>query len=325
LEAAQLPKEAKMKLSTRLAAGALVASLAAVPATAEAKPASAAKVRAEVRVADKSLDRVVSLVQRNRDRAASKQLAKYRKQLRRADGQLRKLRSSATDTAGAKSYGSAARMVGSISNECVDSLAKIVDEAAGNPQEAIARAITACLAARERVLDTLTQLISQVPVEAQPYLAKVIAMLSSDGQDEIANLTGVLDNPGLPTDVASILTTALEMATQAIDDAMTRLNGILDVVPPEVRPLVQSTLGMVTGIMDSVMGMVKGLLTGLFGGTPTNPGTPGTGAGGLGGLFGGGGLPGLNLLQGIFGQGFPTNLIPINLPFNVSGFGFATR
>ena len=112
-----------MKLSTRLAAGALVASLAAVPATAEAKPASAGKVRVEVRAADQSLDRVVSLVQRNRYAAASKQLSKYRKQLRRADAQLRTLRRSATGVTGAKSYGSAARMVGSISNECADSLA----------------------------------------------------------------------------------------------------------------------------------------------------------------------------------------------------------
>ena len=305
-----------MKLSSRLAAGALVASLAAVPAAAEAKPATASKVRAEVRAADKSLDRVVSLVRRNRDSAASKQLSKYRRQLRSADRQLKKLRPSATGVTGAKSYGSAARSVGVISNECVDSLTGIVDEAAGNPQEAIARAITSCLAARERVLDTLTALIDQVPVEARPYLAKVIAMLSSDGRDEVANLTGVLDNPGLPTDVASILTTALEMATAAIDDAMTRLQGILDVVPPEVRPMIESTLTMVTGILDSVMGMVTDLLTGLFGGTPTGGGTD---TGGLGGL------PGLNLLQGIFGQGFPMNLVPINLPFNVSGFGFATR
>ena len=316
-----------MKLSTRLAAGVLVASFAAVPAVAEAKPASAAKVRSEARAADKSLDRVVSLVRRNRDTAASKQLGKYRRQLRSADRRLRGLRGSATGVAGAKSYGSAARAVGVVSNECADSLSAIVDEAAGNPQEAIARSITACLAARERVLDTLTQLIDQVPVQARPYLARVIAMLSSDGQDEVANITSVLDNPGLPTDVAAILTQALEMATAAIDDAMTRLQGILDVVPPEVRPMIQSTLTMVTGILDSVMGMVQGLLTSLFGGTPTTPGTPGTGSGtgGLGGLFGSGGLPGLNLLQGIFGQGFPMNLVPINLPFNVSGFGFATR
>ena len=312
-----------MKLSTRLAAGALMASLAAVPATAEAKPASAGKVRVEVRAADQSLDRVVSLVARNRDSAASKQLRKYRRHVRKAEGQVKRLRRSTASTAGAKTYGNAARMVGVISNECVDSLSKIVDEAAGNPQEAIAKAISACIVTRERIAETLTGLLDNVPAEAQPYLAKVIALLSTDGQDDVAAITDVLGNPGLPTDVASILTQALELATAAIDDAMTRLQGILNVVPPEVRPIVEGALAMVTETLHSVITMVRELLTGLFGGTPTSPGTPGTG--GLGGLFGSGGLPGLNLLQGIFGQGFPMNLVPINLPFNVSGFGFATR
>ena len=176
---------------------------------------------------------------------------------------------------------------------------------------------------RERIAETLTGLLDEVPAEARPYLAQVIALLSTDGQDDVAAITDVLGNPALPTDVASILTQALELATAAIDDAMTRLQGILDVVPPEARPIVEGALAMVTETLHSVITMVRDLLTGLFGGTPTSPGTPG--AGGLGGLFGSGGLPGLNLLQGIFGQGFPMNLVPINLPFNVSGFGFATR
>jgi len=137
----------------------------------------------------------------------------------------------------------------------------------------------------------------------------------------------ISSTPGLPTDVASILTQALELATAAIDDAMARLQGVLEMVPPEARPMVQGALTMVTEQLSSVMGMVKELLAGLFGGTPTTPGTGAGAGGGLlgGGLLGGGGLPGLDLLQGIFGPGFPTNLVPINLPFNVSGFGFATR
>jgi hypothetical protein len=79
---------------------------------------------------------------------------------------------------------------------------------------------------------------------------------------------------------------------------------------------------MVTETLTMVTGMIRELFTGLFGGTPTGS-TPGTGTTGIGGLFGS--LPGLNVLQGMFGSGFPTSLIPINLPFNVSGFGFATR
>ncbi len=314
-----------MKLSTRLAAGALVASLAAVPAAAQAKPASVGKVRTEVRAADQSLDRVVSLVRQDRDGAAAKQLRTYRRQLRRAELQTSKLRRSTRSAAGAKRYGSAARMVGSVANECADSLAQIVPDAAGNPQEAIAKAVAACIATRERVVETLTAVLDQVPAEARPYLAKVIAMLSSNGQNEVAAITGALGTPGLPTNVASILTQALELATAAIDDAMTRLQGIVDVVPPEARPIVQGALTMVSEQLQSVMTMVKNLLTGLLGGGATSPST-GTGTGGLGGLFGtGGGLPGMNLLQGIFGQGFPSTLVPIDLPFKVPGFGFATR
>lgn len=304
-----------MKLSTRLAAGALVASIAAVPVTAEAKPVSSGSVRAQVRAADHSLDRVVTLVGRNRDKAAAKQLRQYRRQLRRAAGTTRRLSSSTSSVSGAKQYGSAVRMVGSVSTECVDDLAPIVDDAAGAPQVAIANAISACIVTREQVIAALTALLDQVPEAAKPYLAKVIAILSDDGQGEVQAITTALENPTLPPDVASILSHALELATTAIDDAMSRLQGILDLVPAEVRPMLEGVLTLVTDQLSMVIGMVKDLFATLFGGVPTS----GTGTGLLGGL------PGLDLLQGIFGQGFPFNLVPLNLGFQIPGFSFASR
>ena len=313
-----------MKLTSRLAAGALMVALVAVPATAEAKPVSS-KVRVEVKAGDKSLDRVVSLVGRNRDGAAAKELRKYRRHLRSADRQVRRLRGLADDSAaGAKTYTGAVKMVGLLSNECADALSAVVDEAGGAPQVGIANAINACLIARERLVEALTQVLDVVPEELKPYVAKVIAMLSSDGEDEVAGITDALSDPALPTDVASILTNALEIATGAISDAITRLEGLVGTLPGPAGPIVQQALGLVTDSLQMVTGMIRELFTGLFGGTPTGtPGTGTTGLGGLGGLFGS--LPGLNVLQGMFGSGFPTSLIPINLPFNVSGFGFATR
>ena len=311
-----------MKLTTRLAAGALMASLLAVPVAAEAKPVS--KARTEAVKADKSLDRVVSLAKRNRDSAAAKELRKYRRHLRSAELSTRKMRSATGSVAGAESYGRAVRVVGTVSDNCADDLSRIVDDVNGNPQVAIANAIKACIVTRERVVGVLTQLLDQVPAEARPYLAKVIAMLSSDGQNEVAGITDALSDPALPTDVAGILTQALELATAAIDDAMARLNEVMALVPADVRPMVQGVLTMVTDQLHSVMTMVSDLLKGLFGGSAPTPGTGG-GTGGLGGLFGGGGLPGMNLLQGMFGQGFPFNLVPIDLPFSIPGFSFATR
>jgi len=302
LEAAQLPKEAKMKLTTRLAAGALLVALVAVPATAEAKPASS-KVGAQVSAADKSLHKVVSLAKRNRDAAAAQELRSVRGHLRTAEGQVNRLRGSAGSVAGAKSYGRSVRMVGTVANDCADALSQIVSEVGGDPQVAIAKAIKACIVTKERVIEELTSLLDTAPAEAKPYIAKVIALLSSDGQDEVQGITGALGNPALPTDVAGILTQALELATGAIDDAIARLHGILGMVPGPAQGIVSDVLDLVTGQLHMVTSLITDLFKSLFGG-PTTPGT-GTGpsSGGLGGLFGSG-LPGMDLLQGILGNLF---------------------
>ncbi|MDQ3644735.1 MAG: hypothetical protein M3356_04410 [Actinomycetota bacterium] len=291
-----------MRLTTRLAAGALMATLVAVPATAQAKPVS--KVRAQVTAADRSLHRVVSLVGQNRDNAAATELRNYRRHLRGAERQMRRLRGATGTAAGAKRYGSAVRMVGSVSNNGADAFSFVVDDAAGDPQVAIARAIAASIAIRERVIETLTGLLDTVPAEARPYLAQVIALLSSDGQDEVVGITGALDNPALPADVAGILTQALELATGAIDDAIARLQGIVGMVPGPAQGAVQEALTLVTGQLKTVTTLIEDLFAGLLGGATPVPGT-GTGAGGSGGLGGllGDGLPGLDVLQGILGGG----------------------
>ena len=306
-----------MKLTTRLTMGALMAALLAVPATAEAKPVN--KARTEAVKADRSLDRVVSLAKRNRDSAAARELRNYRRHLRSAEAQVRLQRASTGTVAGATSYGRSVRVVGAVSDQCADSLSQVVGDVGGDPQVALANAIKACIAARERVVETLTQLLDQVPAQARPYLASVIAMLSTDGQNEVGAITETLANPALPTDVAGILTQALEMATAAIDDAMARLQEVLVLVPADVRPMVQGAITLVTQQLRSVMTMVKDLLAGLLGGTPSVAGT-----GTPEGLPGAGGLTGMKVLQCIVGKWFPFNLVPIDLPFNVAGFGFAT-
>ena len=293
-----------MKLTTRLAAGALLATVVAMPATAEAKPVS--KARTEAVKADKSLDRVVSLANSNRDSAAARELRRSRRHLRNAEGQVRRQRGSVGSVSGAKSYGRSVRVVGAVANQCADSLSPIVGDVGGNPQVAIAQAIKACIVTRERVVEMLTQLLPQVPAEARPYLSRVIALLSSDGQDEVQALTGALGDPTLPVDVAGILTQALELATGAINDAIGRLDGIVGMLPAAAQPIVQMALGLVTDQLQMVTALIGDLFTGLFGGAPPTPGTgaPGTGTGGLGGLLGTGGLPGLNMLEGILGSLF---------------------
>ena len=312
-----------MRLTTRLVTGAALAALVAVPTAAEAKPVSASTVRAQAVAADKSLDRVVSLAKRNRDTAAGKELRNYRRQLRSADKQLRKLRgstASASSTSGTKTYARSGRVVGTVANECADVLATLVDDVGGDTQVAIANAIKACIVTRDRIVDVLTGLLAQAPAEAQPYIAQVIQMLSAPSENQVAGITGALGTGALPVDVAGILTQALEIATAAISDTIAALQPILGSLPGPAAGIVQSVLTMVTDQLHMVTAMISDLFTGLFGGTPT-----GTGTGGLGGLVGSGGLPGLSVLQGMFGSGFPFNLIPMDLPVQIPGFGFATR
>ncbi|MGI8946270.1 MAG: hypothetical protein ACR2GL_08550 [Thermoleophilaceae bacterium] len=301
-----------------------MATLVAIPATAEAKPIS--KVRTQVKQADRSVDRVVSLANRDRDYAAARELRKVRRSMRRAQRQVRRLGRATGTPARARRYGRSVRMVGSVANECTDELSAIVGDVGGDPQVAIAKAVRACIVIRERVIEQLTALLDQVPPQARPYIARVIALLSSDGQDEAAQIAGVLGDVSLPTDVAAILTQALELATGAISDAIGRLDGILGILPGPAGSIVGSALALVTEQLQFVTKLVSDLLTGLFGGAPPTAGGggPGSGSGGIGGL-GLGGLPGLGVLQGMFGNGFPFSLIPIDLPFNVSGFGFAVR
>jgi hypothetical protein len=311
-----------MRLTTRLATGALLAALVAVPATADAKPVSS-KVRAQAVAADKSLNRVVSLTKQNRDGAAGKELKKYRRQLRGADTALRRLRRSAsisTSAGAATTYTRSARVVGSVANECAGDLSPLVDDVGGSTQVGMANAIKTCILTRDRIVDVLTSLLDQVPDAVKPYIAQVISMLTAPGDDQVQGITDALGNTALPTDVAGILTQALEIATAAIDDTIAQLQGLLGTLPGPAGGIISDVLAMVTGQLHMVTGLITDLFTNLFGGTPT-----GTGTGGLGGLFGSGGLPGLNVLQGMFGNGFPFNLIPMNLPMQIPGFSFATR
>jgi hypothetical protein len=82
------------------------------------------------------------------------------------------------------------------------------------------------------------------------------------------------------------------------------------------QPIVQQALGLVTQTVTQVQGLVQSLLQNLLGGMAGVPGS---------GQLPGGGEPTQGLLEGIFGGGFPFNLIPLDLPFKLPGFSFATR
>lgn len=292
-----------MKYRTRLAVGTVVASLA-LPASAAAHDHPSLKsVRAHASAARQALARVDTLVRANRDRAADRYLARYLRQLRKADREAARLRRRARSARGARQAVRAELSVGVVADSGADMLPGLVDEAGVPVQLDIAKAISSSIAIREHVAELLAGLMEVVPEEVRPAVARAIALLSSGGLDNVANIGEVLQTPGLPPEVAEAVKEALELATKAIDDAVDRLNGIVELVPPEARPYVEQAVNLVSAQLEQVKTLLGQLLGDLLGGQ----------------------LPSLptGLLPG-FLQGLPFDL-PIDLPFPLPGFGGAVR
>ncbi len=278
-----------MKVKISLVAGALAVSLA-LPAAANAgERPTPTDVRERVRVADKALDQVKSLVRQESDAAASKALARYRRAMNAAT-------SDAEGVRGKSAMAEVERVLGYRFDRCAVVLSRVVDDAAGGTQVDIAKAITDCLGSREEAIADLTALLEVVPEPAKSAIARAIAVLSQSGGQVVDALTGAFETGAIPPQVGELLKHALETAVAAVDKAFDRLNALTSLVPEMVRPIVQQALTMVTDQLHQVIGMVTGML-----GQLTN------------GQDGGNYLPAL-----------PFKL-PIQLPFAIPGFGFATR
>lgn len=307
-----------MSSPVRLATAAIVVgSLALAPAAAEAhSTASPKSVKSHVRKADRSLKQVSSLVRSGDSPEAAQHVRRVKRQMRLANAEAKRLRRNAHGARSVKRAAQATKAVGFEYNRIAEVYAAIVDEAFGVVQLAIATTVDNYLVGREKAIEVLTRLMEVAPEQVRPYIAKVIALLSTDGTDEVASLTQALQVPLLPPEVGAALKQALEVATAAIEMATEQLQQILPLVPAEIRPIIEQALGLVTQTITQVTSLVTNLLGTLLGGLPGVPGT---------GETPGGETPSPGLLEGIFGSGFPFNLIPFDLPFNLPGFGFATR
>lgn len=248
----------KRKHSFRLAAAAAAIASLAIPATVSAhQPPSPQTVVKHARSADQALDRVASLVARNQDAAAAIALARNRRETRNASreaGRLAKRRGNPAVRRAAL----ATRTVAKLHDHNAEVLADIVDEAGGALALDIARAVDSDLRGRESALSVLTRLMGRLPMEAREGIARALAALSADGDDEIASLVQALQSGNLPPEAAAAVQHALARAVAGIDTGIERLRSIIDEVPAEARP----HLEMATGQLEQVQQMLQDLLGG---------------------------------------------------------------
>ena len=176
-----------MSSHLRIGACALIASGAlALPAAANAADIQTAvsAVQAHTDRADVALDRALSLFGQNSDRRARVAFARSRKQIGLARAAAAKARRQA-DTPNEHAQAALAQaLVGEQLGENIEQLVAALRPADGRDENAIAAAAKADTTGREKAIAILTVLLGKVPEQARVGIAKAIAALSQDRDDE---------------------------------------------------------------------------------------------------------------------------------------------
>lgn len=260
-----------MKHRTRIFSTALVGVLVMAPAVASAheKP-SPGTVKVHVRNADQALDKVEALVSHNQDAKAAIQFARNRRQIRAASRETRTLQSRTRSERGGARAAAGSRLVARQSNTNAETFAKIVDEVSGKLQIDVAQAARSDLRGREKALDVLARVMDRVPEAAKPGIARAIVALSSNGGDEVADLSAALAVGSLSSAAQEAVEQAHAQAVTAIDRGLERLSSIADRVPERARAHVRQAIERVTREIE----MVKQVLSGLIPAGPVAPALP---------------------------------------------------
>lgn len=300
-----------MSPNLRIGACALVAAGAlALPAAAGAADIQTAvsAVQAHTHHADTALNRAVALFRKNADRSARIAFATSRKEMGLAKAAAAKARRQA-HTAGEHTSAAAAQaLLGAQDAENISTLVSALPAAGGSDENKIASAARADTRGREKAIAILTALLDQVPDQAKAGLAKAIAALSQNRDDETQDEAEVLVSTQVSEPnkrrIASAVKTSIDGQAKASDtiaaliasadmpyeskpglqtayDAVTAEHGsvadilshLSDRMPPFVRAFVE---GIITQARTDAQGMRTNHPTGPPAGTPGGPpaGTP---------------------------------------------------
>lgn len=303
---------------------ATLATCVAVPATASASNSVAptkASVQANVDKATTAVKRIQRYARLGDSKRVASQLKIARKQTAAASKSARRMANSADTQSENLKAAQALTLAGTQYDDLVEAITAIVDQVTGQVQTQVANSIAPSLAGKQKIIDVLNQILPQVPAQAQPIIASIIAALGASDATEVANLNQAVTSGTLPVNVSAIVTQALGMATAMIDQAFVMVQSLLPMLPAAIQGPLAQVLNMVNSIVGTivptVLTTVTGLIDTIIGALPFVGGTTASagGAFGLGGLLGDilgggstGGLGGITgmldgLLGGLFGGG----------------------
>ena len=302
-----------MSSHLRVGACALIATGAlALPAGANAADIQTAvsAVSAHTDRADTALDRAVSQFGKNNDRAARIAFAKSRKEMGLAKAAAARARRQADTPTENTQAALAQALVGAALGENVEKLAAALLPAEGADENKIAAAARADTQGREKAIAILTALMGQVPEQAKFGIARAIAALSQDRDDETqatakalvskhvsaankrriaqaikasvdgqatasATLAALIANPNMPAQSKPGLQIAYDAVTGEHGSVADILSRLAPRMPAFVRTFVE---GIITQARTDAQGMRTNHPTGPPAGVPGGP-TAGPGGG----------------------------------------------
>lgn len=179
----------------------------------------------------------------------------------------------------------------------------------GDLQSLIAQLIANSTAGRELALSVLNQLLPVLPAGLQATVAQLIAQLSTQSPTQVNQLVTGLRSGSIVCAATGFISEALAMGTTALQDALTRLQPLLSMLPSAIATQVQSFITGLPGVLTQLQTQITGLLP--------NCQTDASGTTGQGtsptGVFGGFG----QLISGV------TSMITGMLSHLIPGFGSA--
>ena len=106
----------------------------------------------------------------------------------------------------------------------------------------MATAISQNVNGREKALTTLTGLMAKLPAQAQGGIAKAIAAISGDSQDEVLDIVSALQSGQVSDAAQPALTQALTAASGAMFTGVERLQGLVATLPGPAQGPVQNAI-----------------------------------------------------------------------------------
>jgi hypothetical protein len=246
-------------VSSRLRIGAcalIAAGALALPAGANAADVQTAvsAVQAHTDRADAALDRAVTLFGKNSDRGARVAFAKSRKEMGLAKAAAAKARRQAKTPSQHTQAALAQALLGAELGENIEKLAAALLPADGADENKIAAAARADTQGREKAIAILTALMGQVPEQAKFGIARAIAALSQDRDDETEATAKALVSKHVSSANKRRVAAAVKVSVDGQNTAATTLAALIadPDMPAQSKPGLQIAYDAVTGEHGSV-------------------------------------------------------------------------